>query len=440
MLRCKEGRKDETDSQKKNAIKQSLDKIKEAHEELGIRLFFNPRDFENRLYNKEEVLGILSYFGHSAVARKAEKRYPEVKPSTVNVTGRTFKKFSFKPIGDTCDPNIHEEMDTEEMRIPIEAGRGQLERASLEDVDHEEAGIEKEEDTATSRQDTELNTPTVQEDIEDNDRAVGTGRGQLERASLEDVDHEEAGIEKEEGTATSRREYGIVSGVTQEDVTEDEDIKVPLGRQEVLTEYLCHSKETRDNVCRHKDPRVTVKTENVGLMWNAYSQNVQIATDVTSSAQLALQEADTAAVHTPKKRKIDPASPKAPPSAGKSRVTKALIDKYGSIADAEIPAPSELVLYGIKKDKRVQVSRALRYEREVTIYKEAASYLLNRLTKSTGKRVENITEVPWDQPEVPHSVSRGRVLKDNLLRRYMGLILADDKARKAARTDDDVVA
>lgn len=120
MLRCKEGRKDETDSQKKNAIKQSLDKIKEAHEELGIRLFFNPRDFENRLYNKEEVLGILSYFGHSAVARKAEKRYPEVKPSTVNVTGRTFKKFSFKPIGDTCDPNIHEEMDTEEMRIPIE--------------------------------------------------------------------------------------------------------------------------------------------------------------------------------------------------------------------------------------------------------------------------------------------------------------------------------
>jgi hypothetical protein len=101
MESCKYSNMPERD--RKNFIDQALNKIKEAHEKFGHSLFFNPRDFPDRLYTKEEVLGLLQFFGHSGVPKQAENGYPEIPPSTVNVTARSFQKITWGSLNNKRD-------------------------------------------------------------------------------------------------------------------------------------------------------------------------------------------------------------------------------------------------------------------------------------------------------------------------------------------------
>jgi hypothetical protein len=77
-----------------------LKKIREAHEKFGHSLFFNPHDIPYRLYTKE-VLGLLQFFVHPGVPKKAVSGCPEIQPSTVKVTGRSFQKIIWKSLKKT---------------------------------------------------------------------------------------------------------------------------------------------------------------------------------------------------------------------------------------------------------------------------------------------------------------------------------------------------
>ncbi|XP_048751322.2 uncharacterized protein LOC125663047 [Ostrea edulis] len=117
MRRCKAGPKEQKGSERDGLIEESLGKIRNAHEVFGKNIFFNPRDFDDRAYSKDDVMNILLQYGHSAVTEETESKC-NIQPFPVNVTGRTFDKTSGQAHHPTIKP--YDESNTEEIQSDME--------------------------------------------------------------------------------------------------------------------------------------------------------------------------------------------------------------------------------------------------------------------------------------------------------------------------------
>jgi hypothetical protein len=118
---------------------------------------------------------------------------------------------------------------------------------------------------------------------------------------------------------------------------------------------------------------------------------------------------------------------------------KILIEKFGSLADAKIPSPTELAQYGIKGADRKRISKNLRDDQMRDIYTKAAEFLLARHAKRQHVQVECLKDVP-ENPALPDKEARGKNLKPETLKKYMESILKEKKQRNRQLNDKEIEA
>lgn len=207
------------------------------------------------------------------------------------------------------------------------------------------------------------------------------------------------------------------------------------GLQKTVATFLCHSEDTRDKVYRHTESKSAVDAlfaiESL-IRMNTEGEDANCSSEANQVELTGNGDKEPA---TPRKRKAE-SFPSPPKSTGKRRVCDHLLIKFGSLSEAKIPKPSELLTFGIKKHNCEKVARDIRYEKLLQINNDVATYLLMKEAKRLKVGIKDVDVSKITKYSAPDNVSKWRKLDQKRLEKSMQGLVNYHKSKPDVSEED----